>query len=71
MQKLLNFNLSSIIKSEESKNSSLFIFPTGSTLYSADFLSRKLLFPFDCCGGFGGDIVNYTVYVFYLVNNAV
>ena len=29
------------------------------------------LFPLDCAGGFGGDIINHTIYMFNLVCNTI
>lgn len=41
INRTINFNLSSIIKSEEILNSSLFIFPTGSTLFGRVFFAAE------------------------------
>lgn len=30
-----------------------------------------ILFPLDCAGGFGGDIINHTIYMFYLICNTI
>lgn len=29
------------------------------------------LLPLDCAGGFGGDIINHSIYMFYLVCNTI